>query len=190
MEGMTTSKLTSNAIGVAPPDASEYAAYYGKYIALVPGNDVVRTLEGQGRETAELLAGLSERQTMHRYAPGKWSVKEVVGHVTDSERIFAYRALRIARSDRTPIEGFEQDDYVQAAQFDRRSLAELVAEFSAVREATVRLFESLPADAWMRRGVANQNQVSVRALAYMIAGHELHHRRVLQDKYLVAAAGA
>ena len=183
MEGMTGTSKASNRPQATRPDPSEHAPYYGKYIALVPDGDILATLETQGSETARFLAGLSEQQSAHRYAPDKWSVKEVIGHVADSERIFAYRALRIARGDQTPIEGFEQDDYVRAAQFDRLSIAELAAEFAAVRQATLRLFESVSPAAWSRRGVANNNEVSVRALAYMIAGHELHHRQILSEKY-------
>jgi uncharacterized damage-inducible protein DinB len=186
MDGMTRTGMASSAPNMTRPDPSEHAAYYGKYIALVPSNDIMRTLDAQGRETAQMLAGLSESQAAYRYAPDKWSVKEVIGHITDSERIFAYRALRVARADQTPIEGFEQDDYVRAAQFDRLPLAALVAELTAVRQATLRLFESLQPDAWTLRGIANKNEVSVRALAYMIAGHELHHRQVLREKYGVA----
>ncbi len=180
---MSKPTMAASSVSIMRPEPSEHAPYYGKYIALVPDGDILRTLEVQGRETAQLLAGLSESQASYRYAPDKWSVKEVIGHLADSERVFAYRALRIARADRTPIEGFEQDDYVRAAQFDRLSVANLAAEFSAVRQATLRLFESLSPDAWTRRGVANQNEVSVRALAYMIAGHELHHRQGLREKY-------
>jgi uncharacterized damage-inducible protein DinB len=183
MDSTPVTSMASKRPGMARPDPSEHAPYYGKYIALVPDGDVVATLETQGSETGRLLAALSEQQASYRYAPGKWSVKEVIGHVADSERIFAYRALRIARGDRTPIEGFEQDDYVRGAQFDRLSIADLAAEFAAVRQATLRLFESLSPEAWTRRGIANQNEVSVRALAYMIAGHELHHRQVLREKY-------
>jgi len=183
MDGTSATGMASNAPNMTRPDASEYAPYYGKYIALVSGNDVVRALETQARETTRIVAGISESQGMHRYAPEKWSVKEVIGHLTDSERIFCYRALRIARGDQTPIEGFEQDDYVRDAQFDRLPLSDLVAEFNVVRQATLRLFTSLQPDAWTRHGVANKNEVSVRALAYMIAGHELHHRHVLREKY-------
>lgn len=165
------------------PDPSEHAPYYGKYIALVPGDDIMHALDTQGRETAQMLGALSESQAAHRYAPDKWSVKEVIGHVADSERIFCYRALRIARGDRTPIEGFEQDDYVRGAEFDRVPLADLVAEYKCAREATLRLFASLQPEAWTRRGIANKNEVSVRALAYMIAGHELHHRQILRERY-------
>jgi len=181
---MTATGLASNTPEMARPDSSEHAPYYGKYIALVPGNNIVGTLDSQGRETAEFLAGVGEQRAAYRYATDKWSVKEVIGHIADSERIFAYRALRIARADQTPIEGFEQDDYVRAAQFDRLSLADLVAELKAVRQATLRLFESLETEAWLRRGVANNNEVSVRAVAYIIAGHELHHCHVLREKYL------
>jgi len=178
--------LTSPAI--AAPEASEYAPYFGRYIALVEGNDVVQALERQGTETVAMLSGLSEQQGGYRYAPDKWSLKEVLGHVTDSERIFAYRALRIARNDATPLRGFEQDDYVRAAMFGNRTLVDLLDEFTAVRRASLLLFRSLDAQAWVRRGIANEREVSVRALAYITAGHELHHRRMIQEKYLAAGA--
>jgi hypothetical protein len=183
MDGTAATGRASGTTIIGRPDPSEHAPYYGRYIALVPGDDVLRALEHQVRETTQLLEGLSESQAAHRYAPDKWSVKEVIGHLSDSERVFAYRALRIARGDQTPIEGFEQDDYVRAAGFDSLSLAQLVAELAVVRQATLRLFEGLHPDAWTRRGVANKNEVSVRALAYMIAGHELHHRQILGEKY-------
>lgn len=183
MDGTTATSMASKAPNMTRPDASEHAAYFGKYIALVSGDDIMRALEAQGHETAQMLASLSESQGTHRYAPGKWSVKEMIGHITDSERIFCYRALRIARGDQTPIEGFEQDNYVRGAEFDRLKIADLVTEYNAVRQATLRLFGTLQPEAWMRHGVANQNEVSVRALAYMIAGHELHHRQILREKY-------
>ena len=178
---------TPNTPLIAPPEAAEYAPSYGRYISLVGGNDIVRTLETQGNETMALLGGLTEQQGDYRYAPEKWSIKEVVGHFTDTERIFAYRALRIARSDQTPIEGFEQDDYVRAARFGDRALAGLIDEFASVRRASLLLFQNLDGEAWMRRGVANKLEISVRAVAYVIAGHELHHRKILQERYLTAA---
>ena len=168
------------------PQAGEYAPYYEKYIALVTGNDVVATLEAQRLQTIQLFAGRSERDGNFRYAPEKWSVKEIVGHVSDTERIFAYRALRIARADQTPLSGFEQDDYVRSAGFGERSLADLAEEFALVRAATVALFRSLDEQAWSRRGTANKNEVSVRALAFITAGHELHHRRILEERYFPA----
>ncbi|HKV24039.1 MAG TPA: DinB family protein [Candidatus Acidoferrum sp.] len=170
-------------MNLRPPESGEYAPYYGRYISLVPGEDIVRELESQHVQTMELLAGHTDREGDFRYAPDKWSLNQVVGHITDTERIFAYRALRIGRGDQTPIEGFEQDDYARDASFNQRSLADLAAEFSAVREATLALFRSLAEEAWSRRGIASKNEVSVRALAYIIAGHELHHRKILQERY-------
>jgi hypothetical protein len=169
---------------IAAPDPSEYAPYYGRYITLVAGHDVVAALENQPRETLALLSALSEAQGDYRYAPGKWTIKEMLGHVIDAERVFSYRALRFARHDRTPLASFEQDDYVVAGNFADCRLADLTEEFVCVRRATLWLFRQLSAEAWMRRGIASDNEVSVRAVAYIIAGHELHHRRVLQEKYL------
>jgi hypothetical protein len=168
------------------PKAGEYAPYYETYISLVPASDVVGILEAQRLQTLQLFAARSEREGNYRYAPDKWTVKEVLGHVSDCERIFAYRALRIARGDQTPLSGFEQDDYVRAGAFGERTLGDLAAEFAHVRGATVALFRSLGKDAWVRRGVANKNEVSVRALAFIIAGHELHHRRILEERYFAA----
>jgi hypothetical protein len=179
--------MASVAPMMAAPEASEYAPYYGRYISLVTARDILRALEEQCSGTVALLSSLSERQGDYRYAPDKWSVKDVLGHVIDTERIFAYRALRIARNDKTPIEGFEQDGYVTAAGFGNRTLAGLIEEFSAVRRAGLLLFRSFDPEAWVRKGIASQKEISVRALVYVIAGHELHHRNILQEKYLLAA---
>jgi DinB superfamily len=168
------------------PAPTEYAAFYEKYIALVPGNDIVTILDAQRLQMAQLFAARSERDGNFRYAPGKWTVKEVLGHISDSERIFAYRALRIARADQTPLSGFEQDDYVRAGAFGERTLTDLVEEFALVRGATSALFQSLAGEAWLRRGVANKSEVTVRALAFIIAGHELHHREILNERYFPA----
>jgi hypothetical protein len=181
-----TGVMQATAQAIAAPDPSEYAPYYGKYITLVGGHDVVAALEDQPRETLALLSGLSEEQGDYRYAPDKWSIKEMLGHVIDAERVFSYRALRFARDDRTPLASFEQNDYVRAGDFGDRRLADLIEEFVAVRRATVWLFRQLSPEAWIRQGVASDNPVSVRAVAYIIAGHELHHRTVLQEKYLAA----
>lgn len=174
----------SAASPAARPDAGEYAPYYEKYVSLVPAGDVVEILEGQMAETRALLRGLSEEQGASRYEPGKWSVKELVGHLVDGERVFAYRALRFARGDRTPLPGFEQDDYVAGGNFDARTLADLTDELEQVRRATLALLRPLDAEAWRRRGTASDNEVSVRALAHIIAGHELHHLRILRERYL------
>ena len=168
----------------AKPATDEYAPYYSKYTSLVPDGDVVTTLEQQLAATLVLLRGLPEEQGNHRYAPEKWSVKELVGHVIDTERIFAYRALRIARGDQTPLPGFEQDGYITNGNFDLRQLADLSSEFETVRQSTLFLLRHLSDEAWLRRGVASENEVTVRALAHIMAGHELHHLEILRSRYL------
>jgi uncharacterized damage-inducible protein DinB len=175
--------VTSAALTIARPGPGEYAPHYDRYIALVPGSDILGTLDSQRRQMMLLLSGRDESDGDLRYASGKWSAKEVLGHVCDTERIFAYRALRISRGDQTPIEGFEQDDYVRNGPFARAPLAEIIEDYIAVRRATLTLLRNLDEAAWARRGVANNNEITVRALAYIIAGHELHHRRMLEEKY-------
>ena len=167
------------------PKADEYNVYYDRYISLIPGGDVLAALESEHKKTVALLASKSEAEGDLRYAPDKWTVKEVLGHMVDTERIMSYRALRMARNDKTPIEGYEQDDYVKYGPFGKCSLASLIEEFTSVREATLSLFRGLDEPAWVRRGVANNSEVSVRAIAYIVAGHELHHRRILREKYFV-----
>jgi len=171
------------ALSVARPEPGEYAPYYDRYISLISGTEILATLESQRRQMMLLLSGRDEADGDFRYAPDKWSAKQVLGHVCDTERIFAYRALRIARGDRTPIEGFEQDDYVRNGPFVQLPISEIIDEYIAVRRATLTLLRNLDEPAWTRRGIANKNEVSVRALAYIIAGHELHHRRILEEKY-------
>jgi hypothetical protein len=177
------SVLTPAAPIVGRPEPGEYAPPYDRYISLVPGTDILGTLEAQRRQMLLLLSGRDEADGDLRYAPGKWTVKEMLGHVCDTERIFAYRALRISRGDLTPIEGFEQDDYVRNGPFAHRPLAEVIEDYIAVRRATLTLFRNLDEQAWLRRGIANKNEVTVRAIAYTTAGHELHHRRILEEKY-------
>ena len=166
------------------PDDTEYLSYYHRYVSLVPEGDIVVTLAKQNEGTLALLRHLSESQGGFRYAPGKWSIKELVAHVSDAERIFAYRALRFARADETPLHGFEENDYVRNGSFDNFPLAEIVNGFDSVRRSTVSLFRLMPAEASTRRGKANNAEISVRALAHIIAGHELHHMNVLRTRYL------
>jgi DinB family protein len=166
------------------PDQSEFLPYYARYTDLVGEGDVVATLAAQMKETQALLHGLPPAMATHSYAPGKWTVNQMIGHVIDAERIFTGRALRFARSDSQPLPGFEQDPYVNNANFNAYPLAELAAELDAVRQATIFLFSHLDEAAWMRRGVASGAEVSVRALAYITAGHELHHRQLLKTKYV------
>lgn len=168
---------------IARPAADEYGDYYSSYIDSVPDSDLLDELSRQGRALQERFSELGEERARHRYAPGKWSVKEVLGHLVDCERIMSYRALCFARSERQSLPGFEQDDFVAAADFDSRPLSELLAEYAAVREATVALFAGLSPTELARRGRANDLVFSVRALAYLIAGHERHHLEILAERY-------
>lgn len=168
------------------PETNEYAEFYSTYVSKVPGADALGVLESQRLQMAQLFSGRSERDGSFRYAPGKWTVKEVLGHITDTERIFTYRALRIARGDQTQLPGFEQDDFVKNGGFSERALAGLTEEFALVRAATIALFRSFPEEAWSRRGVASQKEVTVRALAFITAGHQIHHRLILEERYFPA----
>jgi hypothetical protein len=170
------------------PKAAEYNAYYDRYISLIPGNNIVDTLEKQISKTVAMLSARGDEVGELRYAPGKWTVKEVLGHVNDTERIMSYRALRIARGDQTPIEGFEQDDYIRNGPYAELRLVDLLEEFKNIRAATLRLFRNLRPEDWTRRGIANNNEISVRALAYVIGGHELHHRNLLEERYFKEGA--
>jgi hypothetical protein len=171
---------------ISKPASSEHAAYYSRYVDLVPDGNVLGALASQIGGTLGQLRAVSEADSLKRYAPGKWSVREAVGHMIDTERVFAYRALRFARNDRTNLPGFEQDDYVAAAHFDTRPWADLQEEFAAVRASTLLMFRGLGEEAWTRQGIANGNPMSVRAAAYVIAGHELHHMKVLREMYGVS----
>jgi len=169
---------------VRRPRPDELGAYYHGYLALVPPGDVLQLLEDGLAETRALLERFGEARGGHRYAPGKWSVKDLVGHLIDAERVFSYRALRIARGDTTPLAGFEQDDYVAAAGADRRTLADLTEEMTLLRGANLRLFRSLTAADWERRGTASDNPFVAAAFPYLLVGHEAHHRRILAERYL------
>lgn len=166
------------------PAADEYEKFYANYISLVPDGDVLDSLALQRKETQKLLDGISESKAAYRYAPEKWSIKGVVGHVVDAERVFSYRALSIGRGDTTPLPGFDEKHWAGTSNVDDRTLKDLVNEYGLVRDATLALFRSLPDDAWPRRGTANTFSVTVRALAWIIAGHERHHLKVLRERYL------
>ncbi|OLC99656.1 MAG: hypothetical protein AUH86_02045 [Acidobacteria bacterium 13_1_40CM_4_58_4] len=168
------------------PEAGEYAESYANYISKVPGTDILSVLEAQRLQMLHLFAGRSERDGSFRYAAGKWTVKEVLGHITDTERIFAYRALRIGRGDMTPLPGFEQDDFVRNGGFAARTLADLAEEVGSVRSASIALFRSFDEEAWSRRGIASQKEVTVRALGFVTAGHQIHHRMILEERYFPA----
>ena len=166
------------------PEAGEFMPFYASYIASVPDGDIVDVLRAGGEDIRRAAAEIPEAKGTHRYAEGKWSVKTVLGHMIDAERIFSYRVLRLARGDKTQLPGFEENDYAIAAQSDARTIADLAEEMVAVRSSTVRLLASLPDDAWLRSGSVNNGEISVRALAYIVAGHAQHHLRVLRERYL------
>jgi hypothetical protein len=171
---------------VMRPSTGEYAPFEEAYVDRVPDGDILATLEREGEAFLALVLGIPEKRADTAYAPGKWTIRDVVGHVSDAERIMAYRALRFARGDGTPLPGFDENAYVPAAGFGGRGLASLGDEFEAVRRATVKLFAGLPAEAWERTGIASGKPHSVRALAYVIAGHGMHHREILRTRYLTA----
>ena len=164
------------------PDSTEYAAYYGKYIELVPETDIVAALAAQLEDVFPFLRGIPEAQGNVRHPPYTWSIKEVVGHLADCERIFGYRALRFARGDATPLPSFDENAYARAADSDRRPLADLVAEFEAIRRSHVLMFRNLPDAAWGRSGEANNNRVTVRAAAFILVGHTRHHTAILRKR--------
>lgn len=164
------------------PSPGEYAPYATDAIERVNGDDAVEALRACARETVALFASQPDERIT--YAPGKWTLKEVLGHLIDDERIFAYRALCVARGDTRPIAGFDQDEYVAAASFESRTFASLLREYEAARASTIAFFESLTEEQWLRRGTVNGYEASVRGLAFHIAGHELGHLAVVRERYL------
>jgi uncharacterized damage-inducible protein DinB len=171
---------------ITVPKESEYAEAFQGYVARVAGvEDPLRELTSQRAKVVGRLAKLSDEQAAFRYAPGKWSIKELVGHLSDAERVFAYRMLRIGRGDTTPLPGFEESDYARKAQSDQRRFGELLAEWSVVRAATMALASSLPEADWTNVGTSNDAPLSARALLYIILGHTEHHLGVLGDRYNV-----
>ena len=174
---------------LTPPGPSEFAAFYAPYISAVNGADLQTLLATQAATLRRACAGLTDEEALHRYADNKWSVKEVVGHIADAERIFAYRALRIGRGDPTPLSQFDENAYVAVARFDRRPLADLIDDFDAVRRQTLSLLRGLDPEAWERTGTASGKTVSTRAIFYIIAGHVKHHLRILASRYGVPVEG-
>ncbi len=166
------------------PTIEEYPAYFESYIHQVSEGILSDILINQLEETTELLSNLSEEQANYRYAAGKWTLKEVLGHITETERIMSYRLLRMSRGDQTPLAGYDEDEYVKEASFHSRSLADLLEEFRAVRHATRTLIQGLTEEGWLRKGIANEKEISVRAIAFIIAGHELHHVKIIKERYL------
>ena len=170
------------------PSASDYAPYYQRYVSLVQGTDVIEALEQQSTVTQRLLGGVDDARGSYRYAEGKWSVKEVVGHVIDAERVFAFRALTFSRGDGGPLPSFDENAWSGLAGWDDWRIGEVAEEYALVRRSNLLLFRNLPSGAWDRKGTASDSPVTVRALAWIIAGHELHHLAVLRERYLLQSA--
>jgi len=168
------------------PQSSDYAPFFANYVLQVPDGDFLETLEKQRQDLNRLLEPLSEQQADFRYEPGKWSIKEILGHINDAERIFSYRLLRIARGDQTPLPGFEQDDYIKTANSSARKLSSLLEEFNSIRNASITLIRSLDDASFLRRGTSSGKEISALALAFILAGHALHHQKILAERYLPA----
>ena len=167
------------------PEKNEYHEYYERYVALVEETDIVAALQNQTSDLQNLLADITEEKSDFRYAEGKWSIKELLGHLIDGERIFSYRALRISRDDKTPLEGFEQDGYIENSNFGATAFADLAEEFTLLRQSNILFFKNLTEEAWLRTGTASDATVSVRALAFIMVGHVRHHENILRERYLV-----
>jgi hypothetical protein len=171
------------------PTENEFAAFFSGYVSLVPETDVLAVLGHQSSELGQLAQRVPPGRERHRYAEGKWSIREVIGHLIDAERVFAYRAFCISRGEQVSLPGFDENTYVAHSHYDGQSLADLAAEFSALRSGNVMFFRALADGDWERLGTANKNAVSVRALAFIMAGHVRHHFNVLRDRYGTGSGG-
>ena len=170
---------------IEKPREGEYPAYAHIYIDLLPDDGLIlKNLADNFSETKRFVESIPKDRLLYRYAEGKWTIKEILGHVVDDERIYAYRALRFARNDSTELPGFDQDHFARYSEANQREVGDILDEFGLVRRSTIALFESLDEAALLRSGVADGKRVSVRALAYHIAGHELRHRNVIRERYL------
>lgn len=170
---------------IRKPAVGEYAPPFGKYIDQVPETGLAALLESQLNELAALIGGLTDEQALAVHPPYTWTIKQVLGHLLDCERVFGYRILRLARGDRTPLPGFDENAFMAAANFNAIPLAELLAEFTAVRESHIRLLRHLPADAWSRQGTVSEHPMTTRAMAYALAGHAGHHLGIMVDRLAV-----
>lgn len=167
-----------------PIDPSEYAPFYHTYVSKVPEGDIITQLKKQTAETLALYKTISAEKWNSAYAPGKWTIKELLVHLMDSERVFSYRALRIARGDQTPLMGFEQDDYIPTSEANQRSVEDLLEEYQNLRASTISLIKSFNPSMMARTGTASGATISVRALCAIMAGHEIHHRQIIEQRYL------
>ncbi|MEO8150625.1 MAG: DinB family protein [Bacteroidia bacterium] len=169
---------------ISKPHATDYPSYYGTYINKVTGDDLITALVINFSETEKLIKTITEENLNYRYAEGKWTIKEILVHLMDAERIFAYRALRFARQDKTDLPGFEENDYAPASKASSRNIDSIMQEFAALRKSTIELYKSFDEEQLNQSGTANNNRITVRSLGYSTAGHELHHIQVIRERYL------
>ena len=169
---------------ITKPTPNEYPADFDHYVKLVPSNDLLAYFDSQTESVATLGARLTEEQLHYRYAPGKWSIQDVFGHLIDCERIYGYRALCIARAEKLPLPGFEENDYARESNADKRDITDIIKDYETVRASTISLFKSFDEEILLRIGIANGAPRSVRTLGYLAAGHELHHLGVIKERYL------
>lgn len=171
------------------PEETEYAEFYAHYISLVQNADVVSKLQTQLDDLTATFADITDEKGRYAYETGKWTIKELLGHLTDGERVFAYRAFRFSRADETPLPGFDQDPYIENANYNSIEIADLLAEFSLLRQSNILFFKNLDAQMWDKTGIASDNPITVRALAFIMVGHVEHHVKILKEKYLTAVNG-
>lgn len=169
---------------ITKPAENQYPDYYQKYTNIVPDGDILEILKSNKEKIISLLSGLTDKQAEYRYAEGKWSIKELLGHLTDTERIFAYRALRMARNDKTNIPQYDHDAYVAEAKFDNQKIADIIEHYNTVRQASISLFKSFDEDVWERIGSSGGKEFIVKCFPFIIAGHELHHLGIIKERYL------
>ena len=172
------------------PDESEFAPYYKGYIGQVLEDDAVAAMDAELGASLEFFRTIDEQTSKTAYAEGKWTIREVLGHIVDTERVMAYRAMRFGRNDKTELSGFDQDDFIRGANFNETSVADLLREFEYQRRSNILMFRNLPREAWGYRGIANSKEISVRALAFVIVGHEKHHRKIVKESYLNAMSAS
>jgi DinB superfamily len=166
------------------PEKSEYAEFYETYISLVEEFDIVSVMQKQLEEVNDLFSDITDEKGVHTYQEGKWTIKELLGHLIDGERIFAYRAFRFSRADKTQLPGFDQNPYIENANYNLVKIADLLAEFSLLRQSNIFFFRNLSEEMWSRTGIASDNPISVRALAFVMVGHVRHHIKILKERYL------
>ena len=166
------------------PEKNEYAPHYETYIGKVPDRDIFDLLSQQIKTVQDVFKNISEEKSLFGYAQGKWTIKQLLGHVNDVERIFAYRALRFSRNDKTALPGFEQDEFINQSNFNNVKLSDLVDEFVKMRESNIAMFKNFSEEMWTRRGTASKNEMSTRAVPYVLFGHAQHHLDILKERYL------